>query len=84
MPRKIPTLLAMAPIETWNAAASAPNHPGTTAEEEPTEQRIERIWNTEFSATSTAASSPLPQASMFQIRTIAMQRARPMMMSPVR
>ena len=35
-------------------------------------------------ATSTAASSRLPQARSFQMSTMAMQRARPTMMSPVR
>src|SRR5690625_6883752 len=35
-------------------------------------------------ATSTAAASRSPQARSFQIKTIAMQRARPTMISPVR
>ncbi len=35
-------------------------------------------------ATSTAAASRSPQARSFQISTMAMQRARPMMISPVR
>ena len=42
------------------------------------------IWKAELSATSTAAYSLLPQASMFQIKTIAMQRAKPTMINPVR
>ena len=42
------------------------------------------IWNRELIATSTAASSRLPQARSFQMRTMAMQRASPTMMSPVR
>ena len=42
------------------------------------------IWNTEFIATSTAASSRLPSARSFQMSTIAMQRASPTMISPVR
>ena len=42
------------------------------------------IWNSELMATSTAASSRLPQARSFQMRTMAMQRARPTMIRPVR
>ena len=42
------------------------------------------IWNSELIATSTAASSRLPQARSFQMSTMAMQRARPTMISPVR
>ena len=42
------------------------------------------IWKTELIATSTAAASRSPQASSFQISTIAMQRASPTMISPVR
>ena len=42
------------------------------------------IWKRELTATRTAASSRLPQARSFQMRTMAMQRARPTMMSPVR
>ncbi|SLI06009.1 Uncharacterised protein [Mycobacteroides abscessus subsp. abscessus] len=41
-------------------------------------------WNTEFNATSTAAASRSPQARSFQMITIAMQRARPTMINPVR
>ena len=41
-------------------------------------------WNTELSATSTAAASRSPQARSFQIMTMAMQRANPTMISPVR
>ena len=41
-------------------------------------------WNTELSATRTAAASRSPQARSFQISTIAMQRARPTMIRPVR
>ena len=41
-------------------------------------------WNTEFRATSTAAASRSPQARSFQMITIAMQRARPTMIRPVR
>ena len=42
------------------------------------------IWNTEFTATSTTASSRSPQAKSFQTSTMAMHRARPTMISPVR
>ena len=38
----------------------------------------------ELIATSTAVASRSPQARSFQITTIAMQRASPTMMSPVR
>ncbi|CAO0832017.1 hypothetical protein SMICM17S_08867 [Streptomyces microflavus] len=41
-------------------------------------------WKTEFSATRTAAASRSPQARSFQMMTIAMQRARPTMIKPVR
>lgn len=41
-------------------------------------------WNTEFNATSTAAASRSPHARSFQMITIAMQRARPTMIRPVR
>ncbi len=41
-------------------------------------------WNTELIATSTAAASRSPQARSFQMMTIAMQRARPTMIRPVR
>ena len=41
-------------------------------------------WNTELIATSTAAASRSPQARSFQMITIAMHRARPTMISPVR
>ena len=41
-------------------------------------------WKTEFSATRTAAASRSPQARSFQMMTIAMQRARPTMIRPVR
>ena len=41
-------------------------------------------WNTEFSATRTAAASRSPQARSFQMMTIAMHRASPTMMRPVR
>jgi hypothetical protein len=43
-----------------------------------------RTWKTELIATSTAAASRSPQARSFQMRTIAMQRAKPTMISPVR
>ena len=42
------------------------------------------IWNTEFTATSTTASSRSPQAKSFQTSTMAMHRARPTMIKPVR
>jgi hypothetical protein len=42
------------------------------------------IWKTELSATSAAQSSLSPPASMFQMSTMAMQRASPTMISPVR
>ena len=41
-------------------------------------------WKIELSATSTAAASRSPQARSFQMITIAMQRARPTMIRPVR
>jgi hypothetical protein len=41
-------------------------------------------WKTEFSATSTAAASRSPQARSFQMITMAMHRASPTMISPVR
>ena len=41
-------------------------------------------WKTELIATSTAVASRSPQARSFQITTMAMHRARPTMMSPVR
>lgn len=41
-------------------------------------------WKIEFNATRTAAASRSPQARSFQMMTIAMQRARPTMISPVR
>jgi hypothetical protein len=41
-------------------------------------------WKIELSATSTAAASRSPQARSFQMMTMAMQRARPTMMRPVR
>jgi hypothetical protein len=41
-------------------------------------------WKIELIATSTAVALRSPQARSFQITTIAMQRARPTMMSPVR
>jgi hypothetical protein len=43
-----------------------------------------RTWNTEFTATSTAVVSRSPHASSDQMSTMAMQRARPTMTSPVR
>ena len=42
------------------------------------------IWKSELTATRTAASSRLPQARSFQMRTMAMQRASPTMIKPVR
>ena len=41
-------------------------------------------WKTEFNATSTAAASRSPQARSFQMMTMAMQRASPTMIRPVR
>ena len=41
-------------------------------------------WKIEFSATRTAAASRSPHARSFQMMTIAMQRARPTMIRPVR
>ena len=41
-------------------------------------------WKTELRATRTAAASRSPQARSFQMITIAMQRARPTMIRPVR
>ncbi|SIK52100.1 Uncharacterised protein [Mycobacteroides abscessus subsp. abscessus] len=41
-------------------------------------------WNTEFSATSTAAASRSPQARSFQMMTMAIHRASPTMINPVR
>ena len=41
-------------------------------------------WNTELIATSTAAASRSPHARSFQMMTIAIQRARPTMIRPVR
>ena len=42
------------------------------------------IWNTEFTATSTTASSRSPQAKSYMTSTMAMHRARPTMINPVR
>ena len=83
-PRKIPTLRAISLMETWSVVVSAPNHCGTTVRKSQPSTEYVRIWNTELSATSTAASSPEPQASEFQISTMAMQRARPMSTRPFR
>ena len=41
-------------------------------------------WKMELRATSTAAASRSPQARSFQMITIAMQRAKPTMIKPVR
>ena len=41
-------------------------------------------WKIELSATRTAAASRSPQARSFQMMTMAMQRARPTMIRPVR
>lgn len=41
-------------------------------------------WKTELRATSTAAASRSPQARSFQMMTMAMQRASPTMIRPVR
>ncbi|MNW47621.1 hypothetical protein D3C74_249590 [compost metagenome] len=41
-------------------------------------------WKTELMATSTAAASRSPQARSFQMNTMAMQRASPTMIRPVR
>ena len=41
-------------------------------------------WNTELMATRTAAASRSPHARSFQMNTIAMHRASPTMISPVR
>jgi hypothetical protein len=43
-----------------------------------------RIWNSELIATSSAVASLSALARSLQIRTIAMHRARPTMMRPVR
>ena len=41
-------------------------------------------WKTELSATRTAVASRSPQARSFQMMTMAMQRASPTMISPLR
>src|SRR5699024_4227970 len=41
-------------------------------------------WNTELMATKTAVASRSPQDKSLQIRTIAIQRAKPTIISPVR
>ena len=43
-----------------------------------------RIWKTELIATRSAPASRSPQARSFQMSTMAMQRARPITMRPVR
>lgn len=58
--------------------------PGQHREVEVAEQEKATTWNTELIATSTAAASLSPHARSFQITTMAMHRARPTMISPVR
>ena len=74
----------MAHIETWTTAVSAPNHPGTTVRKSQPSTLYTRIWKMELSATSTAASSFEPQAREFQISTMAMHRASPIRIKPLR
>ena len=84
MPRKISTLFAMAHIVTSTTAVCAPNQPGTTVRKSQPSTLYVRIWKIELSATRTAASSPDPQARVFQMSTMAMHRASPISTRPLR
>ena len=57
---------------------------GQDRQVEPAQHREHDDLNRELSATSTGAASRSPQARSFQMMTMAMQRASPTMISPVR
>ena len=65
------------------AAPRSPSQPGITVANSHAYTEKNSTWKIEFSATRPAQNSGSPLARSFHTSTIAMQRARPMMMSPI-
>ena len=85
MPRKISTDAAICPGRDVEAGRREAEPAGQHRRGRTSRARPKAItWNTELSATRTAAASRSPQARSFQMMTMAMQRARPTMIRPVR
>ena len=82
-PLTMSTDIATSPYETCMVSSTPPPPPRilTNSSEN---GAYSTIWSKLFKTTSTAQYSPFPFASAFHTMTIAMQRASPTMMTPVR
>ncbi len=76
------TLLAIWPMETPTATPWRPKSGGSLVTKIQAKRLKNTTWKTALKATNPAAYSVSPLASWFQTMTMAMQRARPMMMRP--
>ena len=76
------TLSAIWPIVTLTTLPLNPNSGGSTVMKNHAYTLKNNTWNTLLNATSPAQYSVSPFASSFQTITIAMQRARPIMINP--
>src|SRR5699024_3818611 len=83
-PKKTSTDVMMAQNENSTATYSSPSQEGTTCRYNQPNTPNMITWNTELMATKTAVASRSPQDKSLQIRTIAIQRAKPTIISPVR
>ncbi len=76
------TLVAISPIVMLTATPWRPNHAGATVMNTQAYTEKNSTWKIELKATRPAQYSVSPRASSFHTITIAMQRARPIMISP--
>ena len=76
------TLSAIWPIEMSTTEPAIPKYGGSTVMNSHAYTLKNSTWKMELNATRPAAYSVEPRASSFQTITIAMQRARPIMMRP--
>ncbi|VVB53145.1 Uncharacterised protein [uncultured archaeon] len=79
------TALATSHMEmsTTAPAPVPPIHADNTVTNKYARTEYSSTWNIEFTATRTAHNSLSPPASWFQTRTMAMHRARPIMIKPI-
>src|SRR5699024_3579600 len=83
-PKKTSTEVMMAQNENSAATDCRPSHDGRTCRYNQPNTPNMITWNTELMATNTAVASRSPQDKSLQIRTIAIQRAKPTIISLVR
>src|SRR5699024_9894139 len=83
-PKQTSTDVMMAQNASSAATDCSPGQAGRTCRENQPNTPNMITWNTELMATKTAVASRSPQDKSLQIRTIAIQRAKPTIISPVR